>query len=721
MLLALARSARSLAFAGGTRALALAVGASLLAACGGGDEGDASPRWIPLARGFEPRPLLPLMQRWQAADGLDPAACAPANDLAVDVVHALDAAAWTAGPDAGTWRAPRPRGAFAFGAPFSLQLAAGGRDLVQALPGRELRPGTFRQESDHVLLCLPPDAPPPADAVLRQQLWRGRSASDGVWCLYSGTESGAGIPVWSGEREELLVDVPAASRFACSVRFVGAVESGPVTVRVLLDGAEVHAFTADSAQLAEPRAVAFELPPGPAPGARLALAVAGPPGQAQFLRPVVGPAAFGTYAARPWADARPDVVLFLADTFRADSLALAGGPADLTPNLNRFAAGALRFAEARANAAWTLPSIATLLSGLAPGQHTANETENALPGALDTLVEALARAGWRTGAITDAAFFVPMYGLDQGFELFQQSLPVEWDLDATVARALAFLDDDDGRPVFLVVHTYRTHMPYRVGPDESLAEWNALRAAGCALYGSRGAAPSAEWRAKLAECRPRLEELYRAGVRDLDRGFGAFLAGLEQRGLAGRAWTIFTSDHGEALGENDDLGHGGDLWDAKLRVPMLVAGPGVAPRTVAAPVTLLDLPATVAGIAGLEPDRTWHGVSLLAPDGAGRPAALAFRLQERAHQVTLVDGHRKLSVRTPGGFARGEVEAAFELAADPHEVHDLGAEPWAAALAREHAATVDALLAPATAAELAPTTREKLRELDQLGYGGDDE
>jgi hypothetical protein len=470
------------------------------------------------------------MQRWQAADGLDPAACAPANDLAVDVVHALPGSAWSAGPDAGTWRAPRPRGAFAFGAPFSLQLAAGERHFVQALPGSELRPGTFRQAADHVLLCLAPDEPPPADAVLRQQLWRGRSASDGVWCIYSGTESGAGIPVWSGEREELLVDLPAESRFACSVRFVGAVEPGPVTVRVLLDGAEVHAFTADSAQLAEARDVAFELPPRSTRSARLALAVEGPPGQAQFLRPILGPAAFGTYAARPWADARPDVVLFLADTFRADGLELAGGPPDLTPNLNRFAAGALRFREARANAAWTLPSISALRSGLAPGQHPASETERARPGAHDTLVEALARAGWRTGAITDAAFFVPMYGLDQGFELFQQSLPVEWDLDATVARALAFLDHDDGRPVFLVVHTYRTHMPYRVGPDEGLAEWNALRAAGCALYGSRGAEPSAEWRAKLAECRPRLEELYRAGVRDLDRGFGTFLAGLEQRG-----------------------------------------------------------------------------------------------------------------------------------------------------------------------------------------------
>src|SRR5262249_52427888 len=158
--------------------------------------------------------------------------------------------------------------------------------------------------------------------------------------------------------------------------------------------------------------------------------------------------------------------------------------------------------HARANAAWTLPSISTLLTGLAPGQHTANETGSSLPDEIVTLAELLARAGYRTCAVTDAAFFSPIHGLDQGFETFCQHQPARWDRDWTVARGLELAGQDDGRPLFLLVHTYRTHMPYRVGPAEDRKPWDQLPPSCRKVKKKQGSMPPSDWHRVMVECGP---------------------------------------------------------------------------------------------------------------------------------------------------------------------------------------------------------------------------
>jgi arylsulfatase A-like enzyme len=545
----------------------------------------------------------------------------------------------------------------------------------------------------------------------------GRLPADGVWQVRIEGEFGSGIAVWSGLVEERVCELPAASRLSFEARFVSRWQ-GPVTLRVRLDGEAVFTCVEEAGVLAAPgRACSVVLPAAARAAARFAFEAEGPPGQALFLRPVIGPAEVGSYGARPWKDARPDVVLFLADTFRADNLAYLGGASELAPELNAFAAGALRFRNARANASWTLPSVATLLTGLAPGQHTANDKDRSLPDELPTVVEALARSGYRTCAVTDAAFFAPVFGLEQGFESFATQEPSRWNLDWTVQRALAFLEADDGRPLFLLVHTYRTHLPFRTGPEEDLEPWRELLASGCVLLKSRGKIPPAEWRARLESCKERYVELYRAGVRDLDQGFGACLAALERRGL-GAGFVLFTSDHGEALGENEDIFHDGKLWDTKLRVPLVVRGPGLAPRDVEHAVTLLDLAPTLADIAGLARDPRWPGTSLLAP--AGERPAFAF-LDKRVPEVTIVEGARKLFATGPEALASGAFSAAFDLARDPREEHPVTDEPWPAELARRHAARVQALSEPASAAATVPLSSAQQHELGALGYGGAEE
>lgn len=685
----------------------------LLCACGAGE---VTPLWIPLARGFEAQPLLPLAQRWQSEAGMDPAGCSAESSF-VRVRHPMPRTDWQRGDAPDTWTAALPGGAFARGAPSFLQLRSESQPIAPTPDGHELGPNTFRLEHGQLVLRLASGKELPADLFLTQRMESGRLPADGVWQVRIGDEFGSGIAVWSGLSEELACALPAASRLTFEARYLSR-SDGPVTLRVRLDGELVLTNVTDSSVLFEQGKVHSLVLPTAARGeARLVFEVEGPPGQALFLRPVIGPAEIGSYGERPWAGARPDIVLFLADTFRADGLALAGGPPDLAPALNRFAQGALRCQNARANASWTLPSISSLLTGLAPGQHTANEADHALPDELPTVVEALARSGYRTCAVTDAAFFAPTFGLEQGFESFVIHPSASWDLDWTIGRALELLEQDDGRPLFLLVHTYRTHMPYRSGPEEDLQPWQSLLDSGCALLKAKGKLPREEWVARLAQCRERIQRLYREGVRDLDRGFGELLAALEQRGL-GRGFVVFTSDHGEALGENEDVFHDGKLWESKLRIPLLVRGPGIAPRDVEPVVTLLDLAPTLAEIAGLPRDPAWPGDSLFSL-AAERPAC-AFLLKKEP-EITLLEEGRKLFATNPETLALGAFDSAYDLARDPHEEHPVTGEAWPAELARRHAALVRALLVPASEAVVVPLSGAQQRELGQLGYGGEDE
>lgn len=685
-----------------------------LSACGG--ERAAPPRWLALARGHEPAPLLPLVRAWQEAAGLDPDA-AREFFMGVQVVHPLARADWAPGSEPEHWTTPLPGGAFAFGTLGFLRLESTTFGAKEALPGGPLAVGAFRVQGGRIELRLPAGREPPDELSLVLYLENGW-ATDGVWRVrIASDEFHDGIPVWSGRTAELACEVPAASQLAFELRFLTRSAPAPLTLRVRLDSALVFEVREDSGALAAANSrIRFELPPRARPRARLAFEVEGPPGQLLLLHPVLGPAEFGSYAARPWPDARPDIVLFLADTLRADALALGGGAPELAPNLNRFAEGALRFPNARSNAAWTLPSIGTLLTGLAPGQHTANDTHQSLPSEVVTLVERLSRAGYRTGAVTDAAFFTPTHGLDQGFESFRPNPSSRWDLDATIRQALDFVQQDDGRPVFLVVHTYRTHMPYRVGPDEDIGPWNALKQRFQPLA-LRSRLSREEWLQRFSEVEADYRALYQEGVKDLDRGFGELLAGLAQRGLLAHGVVVFTSDHGEALGENDDIFHGGPLWESKLRIPLLVTAPGLAPREVRYGVTLLDLAPTLAALARLERDPLWPGESLLGI--ARERPAWAFRLQ-KTRQFSLVEGAHKLLAAQPEDFDSGACELAFDLDRDPYGEEPLDAA-WAPELARRHAAALRSLLVPSSASAVAPLSEHDLRELEGLGYTGDGE
>lgn len=335
-----------------------------------------------------------------------------------------------------------------------------------------------------------------------------------------------------------------------------------------------------------------------------------------FLGPEEAPS-----RGRP-ARRRPNLVLVSLDTLRADHLSLYGYSRETSPEMAAIARDALVFDRALASATWTLPSTATLLTGLLPVQHALHTPGDRLAEGASPLAERLAAAGYRTAAFTDGGFLSHEFGLGGGFDRYDTTgLSLERPKDAaeTLGPAAAWAVRHGGAgPFFLFVQTYETHQPYvnRDGfadpfldPDYRGGIGDRIRIAPRELH------PSG---ADLA----RVTALYDGEVARLDHFLGRFWSALRQAGLDRTTALIVTSDHGEELMEHGDLEHAfGKVFDPHVRVPLVVRLPGgTQGRRIAVPVSGIDVAPTLLHLAGLRAEGL-PGRSLLEVSGAaeGRP------------------------------------------------------------------------------------------------------
>ncbi len=543
--------------------------------------------------------------------------------------------------------------------------------------------------------------------------------------------SGDGFWTVPGEPRTVMLDLPPESRLGFATVVEAALGSrearfAPHTFRVRLDGAIVFEYVQAGGILGESCAWhEVLLPRGGARRVRLTFESEGPFAYCSFLAPTIGPASLGSHGARTWADPRPDLIVFLADTFRADNLSLYGGAHGLAPELDRFARGARAFRNAWSTSTHTLPAHSSIFSGVFPHQNGQVDYWNPLPAEVETLAEILGEAGYRCGAITDGVMVSQSHGLDQGFEWFDERRETPLS-----ERVRAFLEADDGRPLFLFVQTYAVHTPYVVSQETraELGERLHLEHDFETLFAeleSRcpdleaddvGLDRSASGAAELVQG---LRDLYLGAVHDLDRAFGAFLAELEARGLGG-ATLVFTSDHGEAFFEHGRPFHAGKVFEEELRVPLLVRGPGFEPGVETSPVSLVDLTPTLARLAGVEPRSTWTGRSLLEPEPSRAIYAFQARGVSPTSSLAVIEGTRKLiGFEDLEALRAGELHAAFDLERDPGERTDLArTESWPAERLHAHRARLEELLTPLVTSEAARLTAEQLRAMHELGYGG---
>ncbi len=430
----------------------------------------------------------------------------------------------------------------------------------------------------------------------------------------------------------------------------------------------------------------------------------------------------GSGEPRPAGDT--NLLLVTLDTVRADRLGGYGYGAAETPTLDRLAREGVRFAAASSNAPLTLPSHASLLTGLLPPRHgLRNNGAGRLPE-VPTLAGVLAAAGYRTAAFVSSFVLDRRFGLDRGFAVYDDAverdaaggvaLDAERRGDRTVERALAWLAAegaetlDRRQPFFLWVHLYDAHAPY----------------APPAPYASRHAG------------RP-----YDGEIAFADAQVGRLVAELERRGLAGRTLVAVTADHGEALGEHGELTHGLLLYEPTLRVPLVLRGAGLAAGAVVeTPVSLADLGPTLAGLLG-RPLAAAAGGSTAGTAAAldGRDLSAALRrgaepppadLYAETRYPTLFGWSGLAALRRrQWKYVAAPVPELYDLARDPGERSNLAvpaavpensssevsAEDPAAAV-RSLAERIARVEASAVAPTAAPIDAETRARLESLGY-----
>ncbi len=375
----------------------------------------------------------------------------------------------------------------------------------------------------------------------------------------------------------------------------------------------------------------------------------------------------------------PDVLVVTVDTLRADHLGAYGHAGAETPVMDRLARQGVLFSNAVTPQPRTTPALASLFTGLEPHRHGSVEVGRPIrAGAL--LAERFAEAGWATIGVTRSGVTSERENFDRGFDRFvsgRAASPVTRTALALVAEA------DDDRPLFLWVHYLDPHFPYRPPDDLTpqdgaacLALADAVRARRLRhrwLTHDRGGVASA--------ARDSCLRLYDGEIAHVDREIGRLLEGLDAFGRLDGAFLVLTSDHGEHLGEAGLFyEHGPSLHEAGLRVPLVVAGPGIAPAAHDTLVRLEDLAPTLLALVELPPLEQPDGRDLSgllrggAAPGAGRiaiaeSASLAWiRQRDRKDERCWSEGRFSLCAPADGPGV------LFDTEADPGLTRDVSGE-----------------------------------------------
>lgn len=388
---------------------------------------------------------------------------------------------------------------------------------------------------------------------------------------------------------------------------------------------------------------------------------------------------------------RPNVLLVTIDTLRADRLGAYGAQGVETPRLDALAAAGARFETAIAPAPLTLPSHASLLTGLDPPRHGVRHNGvYRLDAGIETLAERFRAAGYATGAVTGAAVLARRYGLDQGFESYDDGTSAQRFLERSAAdvtdRALDWLGGA-ARPFLLWTHYYDPHHDYR--PPQPFAERFA-------------ASP------------------YDGEIAYVDAQLGRLLDGLEREESRRPTLILVTSDHGESLGEHGESTHSYTLYDAALRVPLILAGPGVPRgRVVESLVRGVDVAPTLLALTGLpvpadvdgEPMTQHLTGSVTPPERVAYAETLATRIEQGWSPLFALRSERYLLVRAP----RPEI---YDVRADPAQLENLAeSDPKRvhAAMERLGRALEERMGESEPETRLAPDG-ESLEQLRALGY-----
>lgn len=458
----------------------------------------------------------------------------------------------------------------------------------------------------------------------------------------------------------------------------------------------------------------------------------------------------------------PNLIFVISDALRADRLWPNRSPEQpsLTPHLESLARSGAVFEQAYSLGPWTMPSVSALFGSSYPPTLTPGAPHDTWRGELwryavnpgpKPLAAQLRERGYATGAITANALLWGMPGLLEGFDLSLQAHPVLlvraglfracpflWDSLRAWVPALApqqphdctealdrlsegFLRHCHDRPFFLYLHYIDPHAPcdpperFRTmeGPWPFYYPYDGGEAWGIPVLGPGFNIEEQD--------RPYVRSLYEGEVRYVDEAMGLLVKRLDAWGIRDRTYVCFTSDHGEELWDHGRWGHGQSVRQEQVRVPWIIAGPGIAPQSIPEPVSAIDCLPTMAGLLNAEPQPQWRGLSWAdrLRGGSVAPPQRPIYVQGTADtcwphpQQAMIENGYKLIRELGGGQSH-----LYDLAKDPGERNDLATqEPERAA---EMAQSLEVWQASFPwrfeAATISPLSVEQRQALEGMGY-----
>jgi arylsulfatase A-like enzyme/Flp pilus assembly protein TadD len=374
-----------------------------------------------------------------------------------------------------------------------------------------------------------------------------------------------------------------------------------------------------------------------------------------WLVPVIvaaGVSIWRTWERRP---PRPDVLLITIDTLRADRLGCYGYKPAHTKHIDTLAAGGVRCTDVLASAPITLPSHATILTGLYPPAHGVRDNGDfSLSEKAVTLAEKLKEVGYDTAAFVSALVLNRRYGLDQGFALYDDDLWAEADpklfmiRERPSAKTLASFfawfrgreQKNDRRPYFAWLHFFEPHQPY---------------------------APPL-W-ARLVT-----PTLYDGEIAAVDRTIGSLVDFLRRRGRFDSTLMMLTADHGESLGEHGEKTHAVFIYQATMHVPLIVRFPDHFPsgRTCTTPLRTADITPTLLGFLRIPDGGQMQGMDAREilcgkKPGQAMPQYCESRVSELGFGMAPLYG----VVRDGWKYIRAPRPELYDLRADPGETRNL--------------------------------------------------
>lgn len=398
---------------------------------------------------------------------------------------------------------------------------------------------------------------------------------------------------------------------------------------------------------------------------------------------------------------RTSVLLVVLDTVAGGHVGYIGYERDTTPVLDSLAGAGAAFTACQATSPWTLPSGASIFTGLLPRSHGARRySDGRVMGAdprMPTLSMVFKAEGYRTGGFVNNYLLGEEFGWHVGYDRFSSEHLGLTNAGPTVDACLQWLEGlEENDDFFAMVHFFDPHDPY-----DPPAPFDTL-------FGSGG--PPHNWNTRSTgeppdpSLRPHLIDLYDGEIAHVDHQMGRLLAGLRELGLAENTLVIVVADHGEEFLERGFIWHGKALTQEVLHVPLVMSGPGVPRGRYDDPVSQVDIVPTVAELVQVDWPGPVDGTDLFAEEGPVPVFSSNLNAGPYWPMAVLTEDEKILWETTTDTWL------AFDLENDPDRLNPVAPDSEAIELALDYW-SIPLIYSPL------PVNRNRVNEiLSDLGY-----